>query len=140
MAETKTKLTELSVESFLEKISDQQVRDDCKTLVKLMKKATGFPPKMWGAAIVGFGQYHYKYESGHEGDICLVGFSPRKQNITLYVKAAAPGQDALMEKLGKHKAGKGCVYIKKMEDINPAVLESLIKGTVDYLKKKYPGN
>ena len=139
MAELKTKVTEQSVEDYLGKISDENVRNDCAALIKLMKKATGFPPKMWGTAIVGFGQYHYKYDSGREGDMCMIGFSPRKQNLTLYVKAGFPGQDDLVKKLGKHKAGKGCLYVKKLEDIDTDVLESLIKRSVDFLKKKYGG-
>jgi hypothetical protein len=139
MAEQKTKPTEQSVESFLDKVPDEQVRDDCFALVKLMKKVTGFPPKMWGAAIVGFGKYHYKYESGHEGDICLAGFSPRKQNITLYVMPGFAGESSdLLKKLGKHKAGKGCLYIKRLEDVDTGVLEKLVKQSVDYLKKTYP--
>lgn len=140
MAEAKTKPTEQSVESFLDKVPDEQVRDDCFSLIKLMKNVTGFPPKMWGPAIVGFGKYHYKYESGHEGDSCLAGFSPRKQNITLYVMPGFSNESPdLLKKLGKHKAGKGCLYIKKLEDIDTGVLEKLVKQSVDYLKKKYPG-
>jgi hypothetical protein len=138
MAEQKTKPTEQSVESFLDKVPDEKVRDDCFALIKLMKKVTGSAPKMWGPGIVGFGKYHYKYESGHEGDACLTGFSPRKQNITLYVMPGATQHADLLKNLGKHKAGKGCLYIKKLEDINAGVLESLVKLSVDSLKKKYP--
>ena len=138
MAEQKTKPTEQSVEGFLSKVSDEKVRDDCYALVKLMSKATGSPPKMWGPTIVGFGNYHYRYDSGHEGDACLTGFSPRKQNITVYVMPGFNQYADLLEKLGKHKAGKGCLYIKKLEDINSTVLESLIKQSVDFLKTKYP--
>lgn len=93
---------------------------------------------MWGPSIVGFGKYHYKYDSGHEGEICLTGFSPRKRNISLYVLAGFPGQADLLKKIGKHKAGKGCLYIKKLEDVNVSILESLIEQSVDFLKKKYP--
>jgi hypothetical protein len=138
MAEQKTKPTTLSVEDFLEKIPDEAVRDDCHTIMKIMKKATGASPQMWGSSIVGFGQYHYKYDSGHEGFACLTGFSPRKQNITLYVMPGTTHREDLLKKLGKHKAGKGCVYIQKLDDINLPVLESLIKDSVNYLKKKYP--
>jgi hypothetical protein len=137
MAEQKTKPTTLSVETFLETIPDEAVRDDCHTILKLMKKATGSDPKMWGSSIVGFGQYHYKYDSGHEGFACLTGFSPRKQNITLYVMPGATDREDLLKKLGKHKAGKGCVYIRKLDDINLPVLESLIMESVSFLKKKY---
>lgn len=103
-----------------------------------MQKVTGAPPKMWGSAIVGFGSYHYKYASGHEGDICIAGFSPRKQNLSLYVMAGAPGQDATLKKLGKHKAGKGCLWVKKLQDIDLGVLEELIRQSVTYIKEKYP--
>jgi hypothetical protein len=138
MAEQKTKPSEQSVEGFLSKVSDEKVRDDCYALVKLMSKATGSPPKMWGPTIVGFGNYHYRYDSGHEGDACLTGFSPRKQNITVYVMPGFNQHADLLEKLGKHKAGKGCLYIKKLEDINSTVLETLIKQSVNFLKTKYP--
>ena len=139
MAEQKTKPTEQSVEDFIDNVADEQVRKDCAALVKIMKKVTGSAPTMWGPAIVGFGKYHYKYDSGHEGDSCLTGFSPRKQNLTLYVMPGFAQHPELLEKLGKHKAGKGCLYIKKLEDVNMAVLEKLIKHSVDWLKKKYPG-
>lgn len=138
MTEQKTKPTEESVESFLNKVSYEGVRDDCFALTKLMKKVTGSPPKMWGPGIVGFGKYHYTYESGHEGDSCLTGFSPRKQNITLYIMPGFTRHTDLLKKLGKYKAGKGCLYIKKLGDVNVSVLESLVSQSVDFLKKKYP--
>jgi hypothetical protein len=138
MAELKTKQTEVSVNDFLEKVESEQVRDDCREIIKLMKKVTGSPPKMWGPSIIGFGEYHYKYESGHEGDMCITGFSPRKGNLTLYVMAGFAGQDALLKKLGKYKATKGCLYIKKLEDVDMTVLEKIVKGAVDWVKKKYP--
>jgi hypothetical protein len=103
-----------------------------------MKKITGEEPKMWGPTIVGFGQYHYKYESGHEGEACLTGFSPRKQNLTLYVMPGLAESTDLLKKLGKHKAAKGCLYIKRLADVDLDVLKKLIKNTVDFLKKKYP--
>jgi len=137
MAEQKTKPTGVSVSDFLDKVENEQVRDDCRKLVKLMKKITGYPPKMWGPSIVGFGSYHYKYESGHEGDACLTGFSPRKGNLTLYVMAGTQ-LESLLKKLGKHKASKACLYIKKLEDVDMNVLEKIIAGSVDYVKKKYP--
>jgi hypothetical protein len=131
MAELKTKQTERSVNAFINQIPDETTRKDCRTIVRLMKKATKSEPRMWGSSIVGFGKFHYKYASGHEGDTCVVGFSPRKQYLTLY---AMPGylpqfQD-LLKKLGKHKTGKGCLYIKKLEDVNLAVLEDLIEQAV----------
>lgn len=138
MAEQKTKPTEQSVESFIDNIEDEKVRDDCKILIKLMKKVTGSTPKMWGPSIIGFGKYHYKYESGHEGDSCLTGFSPRKQNISLYVMPGTNEHSDLLKKLGKHKASKGCLYIKKVEDIDLGILEKIIGQSVKSLQKKYP--
>jgi hypothetical protein len=137
MAEQKTKPTEQTVTSFLERVPDEKVKKDCFDLIQLMEKATGFPAKMWGTSIIGFGQYHYKYESGHEGDSCLAGFSPRKQNISLYVMGF-DNRPALLEKLGKHKAAKGCLYIKRLSDIDQQVLEQLVKDSVAYLQEKYP--
>lgn len=137
MAEQKTKPTEQTVTNFLEGVADENVRKDCLDLVKLMEKATGFPPVMWGGSIVGFGQYHYKYDSGHEGYACLAGFSPRKQNISLYVMNF-DNRAALLDKLGKYKAGKGCLYIKKLSDVDGQVLEQLVKESAAYLQKKYP--
>lgn len=138
MAEQKTKPTEVSVQNFLDKVPDEKVRDDCHELIKIMKKITGEPPKMWGPSIVGFGEYHYKYDSGHEGYSCLTGFSPRKQNLSLYVMPGFSSRTDLLEKLGKYKATKGCLYIKRLADVDLEVLKKLIKSTVDYLKKKYP--
>jgi hypothetical protein len=138
MAEQKTKATLQSVEDFIKTVEDEQMRDDCRDLVKLMKKVTGSPATMWGTGIIGFGTYHYKYDSGYEGDSCLTGFAPRKGKISLYLMLGANPNTDLLSKLGKHKASKGCVYIKKLEDINTAVLEKLVKHAVDYLKKKYP--
>jgi hypothetical protein len=137
MAEQKTKATTQSVEQFLDAVSDEKIRDDCYALVQVMKKATGCDPKMWGPSIIGFGSYHYRYDSGHEGDACLTGFSPRKQNITLYIMPGSAQHDNLLEKLGKYKAGKGCVYIKKLEDINVSALESLVGQSVTFLRSKY---
>lgn len=137
MAEQKTKPTGQSVENFLDAIADESVRDDCAALVKLMKKVTGAKPEMWGTSIVGFGQYHYKYESGHEGYSCLTGFSPRKQNISIYVMPGFAEQTDLQDKLGKHKAGKGCLYIKRLADVDVRVLEKMIDYSVKYLQEKY---
>jgi hypothetical protein len=136
MAEQKTKANEASVDDFLAK-SDEDTRKDCYTLISLMEKVTGEKAKMWGPAIVGFGQYHYKYASGHEGDICKVGFSPRKGNLSLYVLAGADGQSVLLEKLGKHKAGKGCLYIKKLSDIKLDILEQMIIRAMRHVESKF---
>ena len=140
MAEAKTKPTTESVNEFIDRIPNEVLRKDCTTIMELMGTITGFKPKMWGTSIVGFGEYHYKYESGHEGDICLVGFSPRKENLSLYVLTGFKGQTGLLSKLGKHKAGKGCLYIKKVTDIDLNVLKAVIEGSIDFLKKKFGGN
>jgi hypothetical protein len=139
MAEAKTKPTEKSVDSFLETIADEPIRQDCYAIITLMEKTTGEKAKMWGPAIIGFGKYSYRYDSGRSGEICLAGFSPRKANITLYVLPGFPGQDELLQKLGKYKTGKSCLYIKKLNDINVDILELLIKHSVDFIKEKYPG-
>ncbi len=138
MAEQKTKPTSRSVDEFIESVADEGVRDDCRKLTRIMKKITGSAPKMWGPTIIGFGTYHYKYESGHEGDSCLTGFSPRKANTTIYVMPGFTGQTDLQEKLGKHKAGKGCLYIKRLDDVDLNILTKMIEQSVNFLKKKYP--
>ena len=137
MAENKTKATEASVESYFENIADPARRKDCEGLAQLMAKATKQPPKMWGASIVGFGSYHYKYESGRQGDMCLVGFSSRKGDISIYGLNAAPCLAELMPKLGKHKAGKGCLYIRSLADIDLKVLEHLV---AEAARAKHPGH
>lgn len=137
MAENKTKATEISVDDFITaKVENEQMRKDSYTLIDLMQKLTGHPPKMWGPSIIGFDSYHYKYESGREGDICLVGFSPRKAAISLYL-AAYPGRDEALKGFGKHKAEKGCIYVKKLSDIDAGVLEQMIVESAAYTKAKY---
>ncbi len=125
MAEMKTVQTEASVEDFLNLVEDDQKREDCFEIVKMMKQVTKKEPKMWGPAIIGFGSYHYKYESGREGDSPQIGFSPRKQNITLYILSG--DENPLLQKLGKHSTGKVCLYIKKLADVDKKVLLELIK-------------
>ena len=126
MAENKTKVTEVSVESYLAAIPDEARRKDCEALAKLMSKATKQKPKMWGTSIVGFGSYHYRYESGREGDSCVTGFSSRKGDISLYLVADFPGREELLAKLGKHKTGGGCLYIRTLGDVDLKVLEQVI--------------
>jgi hypothetical protein len=121
-----TKATEASVESYLSAIEDESRRNDCKTLAKLMTKATNQQPKMWGTSIVGFGSYHYKYDSGREGDSPLIGFSSRKSDITLYLASGSPGYQELLSKLGKHRTSKACLYIRRLSDVDLNVLEQLI--------------
>ena len=134
MAENKTKPTAKSVPKFLEQIEDPKRKADCKTLASLMEKLSGSKPKMWGDSIVGFGDYHYKYASGREGDWFLVGFSPRKQNLTVYIMGYLEQYPDHLEKLGKFKHGKGCLYIKTLEDIHMDTLESLIISSIQRLK------
>jgi hypothetical protein len=134
MAELKTKLNAASVEDFLNKIADENRRKDCFAVMKLMKSATKAEPKMWGAAIVGFGEVHLKYESGRELDWFQFGFSPRKQNLTLYGVMNASKSADFLKKLGKHKTGKGCLYIDSLDEINTDVLKKMIE--VAAAKKK----
>jgi hypothetical protein len=129
MAETKTKPTPLSVAAFIDAIADETKRADAKTLVKLMQKATGEKPKMWGPSIIGFGSYHYKYETGREGDMPVVGFSPRKA-ATVFYGLRISSDDAMLAKLGKYTSGKGCLYVKKLADVDPKVLDAMVVAAV----------
>jgi hypothetical protein len=138
MAEPKTRATRESVDKYLDAIGDEQRRGDCRSLVEMMSRVTQEPPTMWGTSIVGFGKYHYKYASGHEGDSCLTGFASRKGDISIYLTAGFEGQEPLLAKLGKHKAGKGCLYVKRLADIDLKMLESLVKGSVAKTRQRYP--
>ncbi len=131
MAGIKTKLTTMSVAAFLDTCADEARRTDAKALAKLMQKITGNQPAMWGPSIVGFDSYHYAYESGREGDMPIVGFSPRKAANVLYGTTSFDGAEALLAKLGKHTTGKGCLYIKKLADVDMQVLEALIERAVE---------
>lgn len=136
-ADLKTKSSGQSVEKFLNGIADEKKRKDCYAVLKLRREITKAEPKMWGTSMVGFGSYHYKYESGREGEWFLTGFSPRKQNLTVYIMAGFDDYDDLMSKLGKYKTGKSCLYVKKLEDIDLAILRRLIKKSIDHVSKKY---
>ena len=138
MAKIKAKTTETttSVPNFVKTVEDKQRQDDCLTIIEIMKKQSGFEPKMWGSAIIGFGSYHYKYESGHEGDAPLVSFSPRKTEFALYI-ANFDGKQELLKNFGKHKTAKSCVYIKKLGDISVEVLKKMITGSVKHYQAKY---
>ena len=127
MAELKTKQTDQSVQKFLNDIPDPAKRKDCKTVAAMMSEISGYKPKMWGPSIVGFGSYHYKYASGQEGDWPLICFSPRKQNLTLYVLSGSDDENELLRKLGKHTTGKSCLYIKQLSDVDLPTLKSLIR-------------
>ena len=131
MAELKTKKTKASVATFLNKIPDKQRREDCFTVLELMKQATGVEPRMWGSSIVGFGSYKYRYESGREGEWPIIGFSPRKGDLTLYIIRGFSEFESLMAKLGKYKIGKSCLYIKKLDDVELPVLRKLISKSVE---------
>ena len=136
MAELKTKETKASVAAFLNKISDVQRRKDCQTVLELMQRATGEKPKMWGSSIVGFGRYKYKYASGREGEWLVIGFSPRKTDLTLYIMRGFEESEALLDKLGKCKTGKGCLYIKRLDDVEIPVLKKLISKSVAMMASK----
>jgi hypothetical protein len=125
VAENKTKPTKVSVTAFLNKIRDRQLRDDCFAILEMMQKVSKAEPVMWGGAIVGFGTYHYVYESGREGDTLVIGFSPRKQNISIYLMGGLPKIEDELTKLGKYKTGKGCLYIKALSDVNAPVLRKI---------------
>ncbi|MET3574465.1 DUF1801 domain-containing protein [Bhargavaea ullalensis] len=137
MYELKTKETDRDVLEFIEEVENAKKRQDAYRLLDLFTEVTGYPAKMWGPSIIGFGRYHYKYASGHEGDAPLVGFSPRKAKISLYL-AGDPKTDELLKDFGKHTRGKACVYINKVDDIDLSVLQELIRHTVAFLQEQYP--
>ena len=136
MAELKTRPSGRSVTAFLAGIRDPRLRKDCATLLRLMKKVTGARPVMWGSSVVGFGKYHYRYGSGREGDWFLTGFSPRKQNLTIYLLAGAAREPALRTRLGKHRTSVGCLYVKDLAGIDLKVLERLVASSVRVLRER----
>ncbi|MEZ5920396.1 MAG: DUF1801 domain-containing protein [Parvularculaceae bacterium] len=137
-AELKTKQTAVSVTEFVNSVANDQRRKDAKTALALFKKITGEKPKMWGPSIIGYGSYHYKYESGREGDMCRTGFSPRSTAIVFYVMGGIADKDPLYAKLGKHRLGKSCLYINKLDDVDLGVLEKIIRKSLAYMDRKYP--
>ncbi len=138
MAENKTRHTEATVEAYLDAIADETRRQDCYELTRLMTRVSGHQPKMWGSSIVGFGSYHYKYESGREGDCHLTGFSSRKRDISIYLMAYFDGHARLLEQLGKHKMGKSCLSVRQLSDVRLDVLEQLVAGSIAETKRRYP--
>ena len=138
MAELKTKPTDASVGEFLSSVADENRRADCLVLLTMMQSASGAAPRMWGTSMVGFGQYHYRYASGREGDWFLVGFSPRKNDLTLYIMAGFEQYDALLSRLGKFKLGKSCLYIKWLADVDWGVLQELITASVQHMRATNP--
>lgn len=135
MTELKTKPIKKDVNRFIQSVKDPQMRSDCETLTEIMEKITEAKGQMWGESIVGFGSYHYKYASGREGDWFLTGFSPRKQNLTIYIMSGFSRHNELMSKLGKYKTGKSCLYVKSLDDIDINIINSLIIESVNFLKK-----
>ncbi|MBT7611022.1 MAG: DUF1801 domain-containing protein [Bacteriovoracaceae bacterium] len=138
MAEAKTKPTKASVTSFINSIESVQLKKDCKVIQKLMTEVTGKRPKIWGSSIIGYGEYHYTYASGREGDWPITGFSPRKSNLTIYVMPGFKDYKSELKKLGKHKIGSSCLYIKKIDDIDLKILKKILKSSVVTMRKKYP--
>ncbi|HQV33170.1 MAG TPA: DUF1801 domain-containing protein [Calditrichia bacterium] len=136
-AQNKTVPNSHSVDAFLQTVDDEKKRADCFRILDMMGEITGEPPVMWGGSIVGFGTYHYKYESGREGDMLMTGFSPRKSNLTLYIMPGFGRYAELMDKLGKYKTGKSCLYIKRLADVDEAVLRELIDEGYRYMTEKY---
>ena len=138
MAELKTKKTTASVSEFLNTIEDPKRRADCKRIAKMMRDATGNRPAMWGDSMVGYGKYTYQYASGRSGEWFIAGFSPRKRNLTIYIMPGFSTYEDLMKRLGTHTTGTSCLYIKKLEDVDEAVLEELIRESVKIMREKYP--
>ena len=135
-AELKTKVNDASIENFLNGVKDERARKDCYEILKIMKQVTKEEPKMWGVSIVGFGNYHYIGKSGREGDWMLTGFSPRKQNLTLYLMGGFDSEKVLLKKLGKYKTSVGCLYIKKLDDVDKKVLKELVIASVKKMKSQ----
>ncbi|MDE2690364.1 MAG: DUF1801 domain-containing protein [Acidobacteriota bacterium] len=138
MAELKTKKNDASVEGFLTGVENERRREDSFVVLEMMKRITGEEPTMWGSSIVGFGSYHYRYASGREGDWPRIGFSPRKQSLTLYVMPGFSNYDDLLSRLGKHRTGKSCLYVNKLADVDMDVLEQLIRSSLDAMREMYP--
>ena len=137
MVELKTRETDAGVDAFLDGVANDKRRQDARVVLDMMARITGWPPKMWGDSIVGFGSYRYRYASGHGGVSFITGFSPRKQALTVYIMQGFSRYDALMSRLGKYKIGKSCLYVNKLEDIDLAVLEELIRLSVAFMQEKY---
>jgi hypothetical protein len=138
VAENKTKPTAVDVSAFIDAVPDSKRREDAKALCALMERVIGEPPKMWGPSIIGFGRYRYRYESGREGEAGVAGFSPRARELVLYLPADPPDKEALLARLGKHKTGKCCLYIKSLADVDAGVLEQLVVGAARTIKERYP--
>ncbi|MXX03821.1 MAG: DUF1801 domain-containing protein [Gemmatimonadetes bacterium] len=138
MSDLKTRPTDASVEAFIDAVDHPRRREDARTLLELMQRVTGEEPVMWGPSIVGYGSYHYRYASGQEADWPVVGFSPRKQNLSIYIMTGFEESDELLSRLGKHKTGKSCLYVNKLADVDLEVLERLVRASVAEMKRRYP--
>ncbi len=138
MAENKTQATAASVADFIAAVPNATRRADAETLCAMMARLSGAPAKMWGPSIIGFGRYRYQYESGHKGEMCRIGFSPRKAELVLYILDAHTDQSEMLDRLGKHRTGKGCLYIRKLADIDMAVLERLVRDKLARMDATYP--
>ena len=138
MAETKTKPTDKSIDAYLADRASPEQLADCRAIMAMCERVTKEKPRMWGPSIVGYGTYTYTYESGRSGEACLTGFAVRGKELVVYLSAEGPGQEALLAKLGKHKMGKSCLYLKRLADLDAAVLEKLIAGSVAELRRRYP--
>lgn len=135
--ELKTKATEVSPKDFIAAMEDGPRKKDAEVLLKWMTKVTGLKPKMWGPSIIGFGRYHYEYQTGHSGDMCMTGFSPRKANLVLYILPGYMDMTDKLARLGKHKTGKSCLYINKLADVDMAVLEEIVRDGLAHVRKNY---
>ena len=136
--QNKTVKTAASVKKYLDSVENDTRREDAWQVLEIMERASGEPAAMWGSSIVGFGSYHYRYDSGREGDFMRIGFSPRKQNLALYIMPGFAGYEALLDKLGKHKTGKSCLYINKLADVHLPTLKKLVRDSLRAMNKKYP--
>lgn len=137
VSENKTQPTDGSVEAFLAKVEDPERQADCRAVARLMEEVVGQPPRMWGPSMIGFGTYRYRYASGREGDWMITGFSPRKRDLTLYIMSGFGRYDELMGKLGKYKTGKSCLYLKRLSDVDRAVLRELVSESVAYMRANH---
>ena len=138
MAEIKTKETGVSVDDFLDSVPDPKRREDGKRLRAMMERISGYPARMWGPTIVGFGRYGYRYDSGHSGEMARIGFSPRTKELVLYVVESFEPHQALMERLGKYRTGKCCLYVRRLSDVDESVLGELIRESLEHMREKYP--
>lgn len=140
MADVKTKPTPTDVAAFIEAVENPVRRADAEAVCAMLERITGEPPKMWGPSIIGFGSYHYRYDSGREGDMCRLGFSPRKAELVLYILTGEPDEAGKLARLGKHKTGKSCLYIKKLAEVDMVVLEEIARDALSHMNRKYPQN